>query len=545
VTETGPAAAAPPDGPVPDAGRAARDHVRAGDTLADGEWHRLHPATPLLRGGIAFLAILGIVIANLRERLVEMFLPQFAGDFRYDGEDYDPLTYSVTHGYVGWILLALAVGLVVIIGLFFLSWRMHSFRVTDEAVEVRSGVLFRTHRKAKLDRVQGVGLSKPFLPRLFGAARLDVNVAGQSADVKLEYLSTKPAEKLRRDVLTLASGARLAEGEAPLPGASPAGVVTASDGVITRHVVERANDFLSPELPADQAPPESIVRIPVGRLIASTIVNEGTLVVLAIVIVGVVMLVNGSPWVIFTLIPAVLGIGSYYWTTITKSLRYSIAGTPSGVRIGFGLLSTSNDTLPPGRVHAVQLSQPLLWRPFGWWQVKINKAGLSAEAAMGGKGNTTVLPVGTLRDATAVVQLMLEGADVDSTFEQVESAIMRPAQSGFVLAPRRARWIDPIAWRRTGYALRASLLVFRTGVLWRKLTILPLARIQSIQISQGPLERVLRLASARVHTVLGPVTPTLPTIAKDEAAVLFERASAAAVRAAASDHSHRWALEVR
>jgi putative membrane protein len=215
------------------------------------------------------------------------------------------------------------------------------------------------------------------------------------------------------------------------------------------------------------------------------------------------------------------------------------------VRIGFGLLSTSNDTLPPGRVHAVQLSQPLLWRPFGWWQVKINKAGLSAEAAMGGKGNTTVLPVGTLRDATAVVQLMLEGADVDSTFEQVESAIMRPAQSGFVLAPRRARWIDPIAWRRTGYALRASLLVFRRGVLWRKLTILPLARIQSIQISQGPLERVLRLASARVHTVLGPVTPTLPTIAKDEAAVLFERASAAAVRAAASDHSHRWALEVR
>ncbi|RWZ59522.1 hypothetical protein ELQ92_11835 [Labedella populi] len=530
---------------VADAGTAAREHVRAGDTLADGQWHRLHPATPLLRGGIAFLAILGVVIANLRERLVEMFLPQFSGDPRYDGEDYDPLTYSFTHGYIGWVLFALAVGLVLVIGLFFLSWRMHTFRVTDEAVEVRSGVLFRTHRKAKLDRVQGVGLSKPFLPRLFGAARLDVNVAGQSADVKLEYLSTKPAEKLRRDVLTLASGARLAEGEAPLPGAAPAGVVSPTDGIITRHVVERANDFFSPELPEDQAPPESIVRIPVGRLVASTIVNEGTLVVLAVVVVGAVMLVNGSTWVIFTLIPAVLGIGSYYWTTITKSLRYSIAGTPSGVRIGFGLLSTSNDTLPPGRVHAVQLSQPLLWRPFGWWQVKINKAGLSAEAAMGGKANTTVLPVGTLRDATAVVQLMLEGADVDSTFDQVESAIMRPQESGFVLAPRRARWIDPIAWRRTGYALRASLLVFRTGVLWRKLTILPLARIQSIQISQGPLERVLRLASARVHTVLGPVTPTLPTIAKDEAALLFERASAAAVRAAADDHSHRWATEVR
>jgi putative membrane protein len=363
--------------------------------------------------------------------------------------------------------------------------------------------------------------------------------------VKLEYLSTAPAEKLRRDVLTLASGARLAEGEPPLPGAGPAGVASATDGAITRHVIERANDFLSPELPDDQAPPESIVRIPVGRLIGSTIVNEGTIFVLALLVVGGVMLANGSTWVLFTLIPALLGIGSYYWTAITKSLRYSIAGTPSGVRIGFGLLSTSNDTLPPGRVHAVQLSQPLLWRPFGWWQVKINKAGLSAEAAMGGKGNTTVLPVGTLRDATAVVQLMLQGADVDSTYEQVEAAVVRPGESGFVLSPRRARFLDPIAWRRTGYALRPNLLVFRTGVLWRKLVILPLARIQSIQISQGPVERMFRLSSARVHTVIGPVVPRLPSMAKDEAAALFERASIAAVRAAHDDHSHRWAVEPR
>lgn len=528
--------------PVPEAREVARERVNASDTLADGEWHRLHPATPLLRGGIAFLAILGIVIANLRERLVELFVPQFSGGTRYDGEDYDPLTYTLSHGYLGWVLLALAVGLIVVIGIFFLSWRMHSFRVTDEAVEVRSGVLFRTHRKAKLDRVQGVGLSKPFLPRLFGAARLDVNVAGQSADVKLEYLSTRPAEQLRRDVLTLASGARLAEGVAPLPGAGPVTPALPTDGLITRHVIDRANDFLSPELPADQAPPESIVRIPVGRLVASTIVNGGTLFVLAVVVGGIVLLVNGNGWVLLTLIPALLGIGSYYWSTITKSLRYSIAGTPSGVRIGFGLLSTSNDTLPPGRVHAVMISQPLMWRPFGWWQVKINKAGLSLEAVAGGKGNTTVLPVGTLRDATAVVQLMLEGADVDSTFEQVEAAVMRPGESGFVLAPRRARWIDPIAWRRTGYALRPTLLLFRSGVLWRKLVILPLARIQSVQISQGPLERMLRLASARVHTVAGPVTPTLPTIAKDEATRLFEHASTAAVRAAANDHSHRWAV---
>ncbi|MEP6843678.1 MAG: hypothetical protein ABJA11_09155, partial [Pseudolysinimonas sp.] len=42
--------------------------------LADGEWHRLHPATPLLRGGFAFVAIAGFVLANLRERILGLFL---------------------------------------------------------------------------------------------------------------------------------------------------------------------------------------------------------------------------------------------------------------------------------------------------------------------------------------------------------------------------------------------------------------------------------------------------------------------------------------
>ncbi len=34
--------------------------------LADGRWHRMHKATPLLRGGIAIVAVVGIIVANLR-----------------------------------------------------------------------------------------------------------------------------------------------------------------------------------------------------------------------------------------------------------------------------------------------------------------------------------------------------------------------------------------------------------------------------------------------------------------------------------------------
>jgi putative membrane protein len=527
----------PPGTPPHEGGSPQYTEARPRRSLTDGEWHRLHPATPLLRGGIAFLAIAGFVIANLRERLVDLFLPG-AGEF--DPEDYDPLTYVWEHGYVGMALLAVAVVLTLVMAGFYLSWRMHTFRVTDEAVEVRSGILFRTHRKAKLDRIQGVGISRPVLPRLFGAAKMDVSVAGQDASVKLEYLFSRDADNLRRDVLTLASGVRLAErGLAPAPTVGPGGIE--NEAALSSVVTERVSEFLAPELDPGTAPPESVVRIPLGRLIGSTVLSLGTVFILVLFVAMIVSLVNGQIWALFWFVPSVIGIVSYFWSTVTKSLRYSIAGTPSGVRIGFGLFSTSNDTLPPGRVHAIEVSQSVLWRPFGWWQVKINKAGLSAEAAAGGKGNTTVLPVGTLTDVSRVVELMLGGAPAAVLHDELDLAIREPSRSGFVLAPRRARWIDPLAWRRTGYTLHDGLLVFRKGVIWRKLDLLPLARLVSFAVSQGPVERMLRLASARAHTVIGPITATLPVIGTAEAASLFEEVSAGIVAATRTDHSHRWA----
>ena len=514
----------------------------AGQSLVDGQWHRLHPATPLLRGGIAFVAILGIVIANLRERLIEFFIPAPGME-----QPTDPIDYILNHGFVGWVLLAIAVGLIVVIAVFWFSWRMHTFRVTDEAVEVRSGILFRTNRKAKLDRIQGVSIEKPLLARLIGASRINVSVAGQDANVKLEYLYGADADGLRRDVLTLASGVKLAERRQAAAAGDPADPTQppqpAPDGTggVSRFVTERVDDFISPELDPEEAVPDSVVRLTLGRLVGSTLLSPFTVIVLISVVVGVVLLVNGLDWAWFWLVPMVLSLGAFVWSSVTKSLRYSIAATPSGVRIGFGLFSTTNDTVPPGRIHAIEVSQPIIWRPFGWWRVRINKAGLSLEQAARGATSNTVLPVGSLVDAAQVVELMLAGRIDGSAWAPLQSALATRDGVGFVGSPRRSRWINWFSWRRTGYALRDGMLLFRQGVVWRKLHILPLARLQSIRIDQGPLLRALDLASATAHTVPGPVIAKLPAMARDEAVRMFDAASAAIVVAQSTDRSHRWA----
>jgi putative membrane protein len=527
-------------------------------SLADGDWHRLHPASPLLRGGIFVFALLGFVIANLRERLVDVVfgIPR--------GESGDPLDEIYERGAVGWALLAAAAILIVILVAFTLSWRMHTFRVSDESVEVRSGILFRSHRQARLDRIQGVNIVRPLIPRLFGAAKLEVSVAGQDANVQLAYLGSALADGLRRDILQLASGARrsVPDTMAPvaptgaLPGAptgtdpSESGRADADQVAETRrlrqglgdYATARVGDFLAPELDPDAAPPESVVRIPPLRLIGSIVFSGFTLLLLAgLIVLIVVVSSGGSEWLLIAIFPGLIASVGYYFSRFTKSLRYSIAGTRDGVRVGFGLLTTSNETLPPGRIHAIGVSQPLAWRPFGWWQIRINKAGHSTNDGAAGQAATTMLPVGSLADVAKVLELVLPGFAVDGQHALIERGLTARAEAdGFTGAPRRAAWLRPFSWRRTGYAVSADVVLLRRGVLARELVVVPLARLQSIGVEQGPVRRRLGLAAARLHTVAGPVSATVSVIDAGGAARLLESVAAAAAASAEADTTNHW-----
>ena len=517
--------------------------------LTDGQWHRLHPATPLLRGGIFMVAVLGFVIANLRERLIDLFL----GEENYGG---DPIDEIYQRGGTGWALLIISGVLLVIIVAFYLSWRMHTFRINGEVVEVRSGLVFRSNRKARLDRVQGVNLARPLIPRLFGAARLDIAVAGQDGNVQLSYLGSKLADDLRRDILHLASGLRQASAPvaaAPLtavPGDEAAPTLIgppAAHSALGDFSAARYNEFGPPELDPNAAPPESVVRIPPGRLIGSVVLSGFTVFLLLAGIGLIVSVVAGSSgWVFVAVLPGLIGSVGYYFSRITKQLRFTIAGTADGVRVGFGLLSTSSQTLPPGRIHAIKVSQPILWRHFGWWQIHINTAGHAAGASASNATSTVLLPVGTLADVEKVLELALPGFTTDTHGTLVENGMRggRKADAGvadfYSNAPPRAVWLRPFSWWRTGWAVSGNVALIRRGVLSRDLILVPLARMQGVSVRQGPIQRRLRLASADLLAVAGPVTASLSVIDVDEALVLFQWMSTGAVSSALADTSHRW-----
>ncbi|GAA2044563.1 PH domain-containing protein [Agromyces tropicus] len=506
-----------------------------------------------------FLAVIGFLIANLRERVVELFLLFFApgaeppggpnGDFGGDFAE-DPVTGLVANGLIGWALLVLVVVIALVVLGFWLAWRMHTFRVTDEALEVRSGILFRSHRSARLDRIQGINVARPVFARLFGAAKLDVSVAGQSGNVELSYLGSAQADRLRGDLLRLASGARREAAQPPATGDGvPASTATAGPGAgptlsdrAGALVGRRVDEFLAPELDPDLAPVESVVRIPFGRVIASALLGGSMIWFVAVVVAIVVGLSTGSLWVLFTFVPAAIGVVSYLWTRITGSLRYTIAGTPDGVRIGSGLLSTANQTIPPGRVHAIEASQWLLWRAFGWWTVRVNVAGQSVGANGDAARRTLVLPVGTADDVRRVIGLL--APDAIAELDPVLDAGLTGTgpHDGFTPAPRRAAWIRPFSWRRIGLGIVGGTALLRRGWLLRSLALVPLARMQSVAVASGPLRRGLGLASVRIHTVAGPVTAEAPALDRADADDAYARIADEAIERALRDRSDRWGV---
>jgi len=57
--------------------------------------------------------------------------------------------------------------------------------------------------------------------------------------------------------------------------------------------------------------------------------------------------------------------------------------------------------------------------------------------------------------------------------------------------------------RYKGYAMREHDMVFRTGLFWRKTTVLPFNRIQHAEVTHGPLQRRFGLATLKFFTAGG------------------------------------------
>ena len=424
---------------------------------------RLHPLTPLLRGG----AFLVVVVAYLgRDQL------------QHPGHDL---------GRFGLVVLAVAV---LGAGYGTVSWYFTWYRVGNDALRVDTGPIVRRQRVIRYDRLQAVDVAQPLLARLFGLADLRMDVAGGSrTEGRLGYLTLADARALRARLLAQAAG---------LHAATPS------------------------------APEHTLLGVPTRRVLGSTMISTPVVgALLGVAATLAVTIWTQTPIGLVVLIPIALGAITPIVRNVLNLGNFRVARSPDGLRVHHGLAGITHQTLPPGRVQGLVVKQSLLWRLLGWYRVEVDVAGMGSQDQQGFAA-TVVLPVGDRGDVTRVVEALFGIGD--------------PLAVPLARAPRRAHWLRPIGARFLGWGCDEVVFVAARGWLVRAVSVVPHAKTQSVRVRQGPLARLLRLATVSVQTPAGPVDAQALHRDPDEARALVAGQIERAHRMRARAPGDRWML---
>lgn len=498
------------------AGGGAAPKIRATEgAIAEGQWRRLHPLSPLIKAWKGVTVLLAIVLFQN----TNLFVNSLSSDY----------AHSLGTGRIVLIAVGGLLGLVLILGLIsYLSWRVTRFAVTDSGVYYRSGILLRTLKQARLERIQGVDIQHPLLGRVFGLGTIDIEVAGGAGSkVAFGFLKTQELEDLRAEILARASGvfsdATVAQAGSFAPHHSKAGVpvpgTNAGYGEGTPLPPAGASSpsataGMTPRRFAPSAPERVLYKVPSGRLLGSLILTSGVFVgvlVLLAVLVGVGVLTTligaGGLSGVVGLLPILLAMGAIVWKRFAGEFNFTGAVSPDGIRTRSGLLETRSQTIPPNRIHAVRIQRPLLWRWVGWYRVTITQAGFAAqnqEETKKGFSTDLLLPVGTRADAELALWLVVRDLGVPDPQAFMSAALDGTGEGvGFIPVSTRARILDPLVKKRRAVALTQTCLVIRDGWLSWDLSVIPVERVQSLKLTQGPLERRLSLADVEAQIVPG------------------------------------------
>jgi putative membrane protein len=452
-----------------------------------GEWRHLHPLSPLLRGGIAFVAVLAYVTSQQADSL-------------FGASRDDP-----TQGHLGLAALGVLLVLLAIIAGAWVSWRFSRFRVAETLIELRTGVLFRQHRQVRFDRIQAVDLGRPLLARLTGLSEVVVQSAGgKDSHLKLSFLTDAQAQQVREQLMALAgrsdeaAGAWAATG-VELPRTDAAGLTDA--------------DYA--DVPAPAPVGDRVLSIPNARILQSVLYSGPGLAVVVAVPALLVSVALGVPEMVAWLGPMTLAIGTGHLKRLTRECNFELLHQGDRLRIRHGLTDLRTTTVPLHRIQAVEVSQSLPWRLTGWWRIQVNVAGAGTQDH---ETQTVLMPVGTREEALRVLTLVHPGIPRGAALAALEGA--GPAE-GFVSTTGRARSLDPLSWRRQGYAVLPDGLLTRRGAWYRAAQFVPHARIQSLKVEQGPVQRRLGVASVKVVSTVGPVSPAVAHLDEADAVRLL------------------------
>ncbi len=421
--------------------------------------------------------------------------------------------------------------------------RYYSFRLRyDESeIVVHTGLVFRNVRHIPYARIQNLGAVRNVFHRLLGVIEVRIETgAGNEPEATIRVLPLSALDEMRRRVF-----------ESRVTQAAPDAVGAGVDAAVTP-AAAAAHE-------SGRSSARTLLALPLRELMLEGILdNRGMLVIgalfgllwefglvesLADRLFGDASYGRGLLRDIATGLAAgrfplarmlaalaaagaaivVLQLASIGWTTV-RLYGFRLSRIGEDLRTEFGLLTKVSTTIPLQRIQTVTVQEGPLQRLASRVSVRVETAGGVAGGGAATQEREAIAPIlrrsalpDLLREIVPELDLALVG------WQPVHPGAFRRAVKGAVAASivmsaavaLWAAWGGAVAlvvtlpltiWstrmyvRHLGWAADEQVVIFRSGWLWRRMTIARTSKIQAVMAAQSPFDRRTGMGSVRVDT---------------------------------------------
>ncbi|MBS1786485.1 MAG: PH domain-containing protein [Acidobacteria bacterium] len=428
----------------------------------------------------------------------------------------------------------LPVVFVTVIGLGGTLIKYFSFRYRIEGNELitQEGLLERRQRNIPLERIQEISVEQGVLHRLLSVVDAKIETgSGHGTEARLSVITRTEAERLRQAVFARAAAIKSNQTAETVQDSSflaVAPVNAAPESKVIRRLGFKdlviagltSNHLLSALVLvgalwnfADDLLPHSIY-----ERFAKLIVSESKHLAAQSVIAAVAIFLLGL------LIIAVVGIVFSVIGSIVLFYGFTFSRRGDDLQRRYGLLTQRSSSLPRRRIQVLEIEEKALRRLFGWATLRADTSGRDRDRKDDNHGRDVLLPILPLKEVNEVLpSLFPDFHDDPSEWRRVSKLAVRRETIeaailclilGIPLYVWRGSWLailplavlplfylaQALSYRYLGYALGNAYFRTRRGWLGRSTHIVPINKIQAVQLRQTVLDRWWGVASLLVDT---------------------------------------------
>ncbi len=411
----------------------------------------------------------------------------------------------------------------------YLSFRL---RYDEHELVIRTGILFRNERHVPYARIQNLGAVRNVFHRLLGVTEVRIETGGgKEPEATISVLPREAFDEMRRRVFEVRSATQ----DAAETRSSPALATEAGDvllhlplrelvlhGVIENRallvlgglfgvlwevgLIDRVGDRFFGE----RSYGRGVVRDVIAAIAAGDPPPLDRLLVAAAAVGAVVV---------------VLQLASIVWTVV-RLHGFTLSRAHEDLRTEFGLFTRVTGTIPLRRIQTLTVREGPLQRLASRVAVRVETAGGAGGPGAGAatREREWVAPILRRSALPDLVRQMLPEVDLGRTewrpvhpraFARAVKGALGAAAAISAFGALAAGWagmlvaVGIIPWwvfaarqhvRHLAWAADDQVVTFRSGWLWRRLTVARVAKIQAVTVAQSPFDRRTGMGRIRVDT---------------------------------------------